>query len=167
MPRSRSRSIESRTCACISRIASDPVSSSSRSASVDFPWSICAIIAKLRMREASIEVLRFYRRDTRGADTPVRETIGQTSNHIGTAPALGLSRAAKRDQLGWAKPLAWSIVINMLDHDPVRMQGVQRLIERRHATREHDTLPSRTDQDRHREKLPSNRTFVVPCLRGQ
>src|SRR5712692_2462298 len=49
IPRSRSRSIESSTCALISRWESAPVSSSSRSASVDFPWSMCAIMQKLRM----------------------------------------------------------------------------------------------------------------------
>src|SRR5258708_15767642 len=43
-----------RTCACISRMVSDPVSSSRRSASVDLPWSICAMIAKLRRKAASI-----------------------------------------------------------------------------------------------------------------
>jgi hypothetical protein len=47
MPRSRSRSMESSTWACISRAVSDPVSSSRRSASVDLPWSICAMIAKV------------------------------------------------------------------------------------------------------------------------
>src|SRR5438477_53041 len=39
MPRSRSRSIESSTCSCISRCVSAPVISSKRSASVDLPWS--------------------------------------------------------------------------------------------------------------------------------
>src|SRR5579875_3510607 len=49
MPRSRSRSMASSTCACISRAVSAPVISSRRSESVDLPWSICAMIAKLRM----------------------------------------------------------------------------------------------------------------------
>src|SRR5271166_3556436 len=49
MPRSRSMSIESSTCSTISRSAIVPVSWMSRSASVDLPWSICAIMAKLRM----------------------------------------------------------------------------------------------------------------------
>src|SRR5258708_6193353 len=35
-------------------MVSDPVSSSRRSASVDLPWSICAMIAKLRRKAASI-----------------------------------------------------------------------------------------------------------------
>ena len=49
MPRSRSRSSVSSTCAFISRFWSMPVASISRSARVDFPWSICATIQKLRM----------------------------------------------------------------------------------------------------------------------
>src|SRR5260370_42240495 len=55
----------------------------------------------------------------------------------------------------------------MLDQHIVTMQGIQPLIERRHATREHDALPSRTGQDWHREKLPRHRTVVMPSLRGQ
>src|SRR5262245_43796314 len=49
MPRSRSRSMESRSCARISRLSTAPVISSIRSASVDLPWSMCAMIEKLRM----------------------------------------------------------------------------------------------------------------------
>ena len=45
---------ESSTCACISRAVSEPVSSSNRSASVDLPWSMWAMIAKLRRKAASI-----------------------------------------------------------------------------------------------------------------
>src|SRR6185437_13437950 len=54
MPRSRSRSIESKTCAVISRWDSAPVSSSNRSARVDLPWSMCAMMQKLRMSCGSI-----------------------------------------------------------------------------------------------------------------
>src|SRR5262245_55153821 len=53
MPRSRSRSIESSNCAFMSRLSTAPVSSSMRSASVDLPWSMCAMIAKLRMRRGA------------------------------------------------------------------------------------------------------------------
>src|SRR5262245_59146031 len=49
MPRSRSMSMESSTCSTISRSARPPVDWINRSASVDLPWSICAMIAKLRM----------------------------------------------------------------------------------------------------------------------
>src|SRR6185369_8736203 len=53
MPRSRSSSMSSRNCADISRAETAPVRSRSRSASVDFPWSMCAMIEKLRMRSVS------------------------------------------------------------------------------------------------------------------
>src|SRR5712691_2131387 len=49
MPRSRSISMESSTCSTISRSARPPVDWISRSASVDLPWSIWAMIAKLRI----------------------------------------------------------------------------------------------------------------------
>ena len=54
IPRSRSRSIESSTCAVISRWLNAPVSSSKRSASVDLPWSMCAMMQKFRMYCGSI-----------------------------------------------------------------------------------------------------------------
>src|SRR5436309_12853333 len=50
MPRSRSRSMESSTCARMSRDSTVCVISRMRSASVDFPWSMWAMIEKLRMR---------------------------------------------------------------------------------------------------------------------
>ena len=49
IPRSRSRSIESSTCARIARGSTVFVISRMRSASVDFPWSMWAMIEKLRM----------------------------------------------------------------------------------------------------------------------
>src|SRR4051812_32581263 len=56
MPRSRSMSIESRYCARMSRADTAPVSSSTRSDRVDLPWSMWAMIEKLRMRERSMGV---------------------------------------------------------------------------------------------------------------
>src|SRR4051794_9914809 len=53
IPRSRSRSIESSTCARMSRDSTVCVISRMRSASVDFPWSMWAMIEKLRMRDWS------------------------------------------------------------------------------------------------------------------
>src|SRR3954470_14554458 len=50
MPFSRSRSIESRTWLVIWRASIVWVSSSNRSASVDLPWSMWAMIEKLRRR---------------------------------------------------------------------------------------------------------------------
>src|ERR1043166_2611211 len=56
IPRSRSRSILSRNCACISRAVMAPVASRMRSASVDLPWSMCAMIEKFR--RSSLATLR-------------------------------------------------------------------------------------------------------------
>src|SRR4051794_33867923 len=50
IPRSRSRSIESSSCSRMSREATVWVISRMRSARVDFPWSMWAMIEKLRMR---------------------------------------------------------------------------------------------------------------------
>src|SRR5471030_1442959 len=49
MPRSRSRSIESSTCASISRSDKPPHNWMMRSARVDLPWSMWAMMEKLRM----------------------------------------------------------------------------------------------------------------------
>src|SRR5260370_25690077 len=54
MPRSRSRSMESRSCSFISGWVSAPVISSKRSASVDVPWSMCGMMQKFRMNFGSI-----------------------------------------------------------------------------------------------------------------
>ena len=54
MPRSRSRSMESRYCARMSRASTALVSSKMRSDKVDLPWSMCAMIEKLRMRDCSM-----------------------------------------------------------------------------------------------------------------
>src|SRR6185369_439120 len=54
MPRSRSRSMESSTCASISRDVRPPVRSMMRSASVDLPWSMWAMMEKLRMWSMSL-----------------------------------------------------------------------------------------------------------------
>ena len=55
MPRSRSMSIRSRYCARAARSSTTPVSWSIRSASVDLPWSMCAMMQKLRMIDGSVE----------------------------------------------------------------------------------------------------------------
>src|SRR5438067_6228663 len=60
MPRSRSISIVSSTCSRISRASSPPQVWISRSASVDLPWSICAMIAKLRIWLSGV-VMTFQR----------------------------------------------------------------------------------------------------------
>jgi hypothetical protein len=52
MPRSRSMSIESNSCASMSLVATVFVITSSVSAKVDLPWSMCAMMLKLRIISA-------------------------------------------------------------------------------------------------------------------
>ena len=54
IPRSRSRSIESSNWSCLSRSAIVPVLSSKRSDRVVLPWSMCAMMQKLRVRSMDI-----------------------------------------------------------------------------------------------------------------
>src|SRR6185503_1985563 len=54
IPRSRSRSMESSSWARMARGSTVCVISRMRSASVDFPWSMWAMIEKLRMRDWSV-----------------------------------------------------------------------------------------------------------------
>ena len=56
MPRSRSMSMRSRYWARICRWSTTPVSWSIRSASVDLPWSMCAMMQKLRIRAGSVRL---------------------------------------------------------------------------------------------------------------
>src|SRR5436190_16679954 len=78
MPFSRSRSIESRTWLVIWRASIVCVSSSNRSASVDLPWSIWAMIEKLRRRSWGMVTGRQcspcrVRRDSRGGGGQERD----------------------------------------------------------------------------------------------
>src|SRR5215510_8196696 len=55
MPRSRSMSIRSRYWSRISRASTTSVSCSIRSASVDLPWSMCAMMQKFLMLPGDVE----------------------------------------------------------------------------------------------------------------
>src|SRR5689334_19882462 len=57
MPRSRSMSMRSRYCARMARASTTPVSCSMRSASVDLPWSMWAMMQKFRIRAGGVNVL--------------------------------------------------------------------------------------------------------------
>src|ERR1700728_3382483 len=54
MPRSRSIGLLSSTCSVISRASRPPQSWMKRSARVDLPWSMCAVMQKLRMCDCFI-----------------------------------------------------------------------------------------------------------------
>src|SRR5438270_10912974 len=83
MPRSRSRSIESSTCSRIWRGSTVCVSSRMRSASVDLPWSMWAMIEKLRMRRwfmecrTRLEVVDDLRETLEEARRPGALALGQ------------------------------------------------------------------------------------------
>src|SRR3954447_26615792 len=103
MPRSRSSSIESSTWARIERGSTVWVSSRMRSASVDLPWSMWAMIEKLRMRlwAAMGWPLRIWRAAGRPAP---RSAAGARAGQDGLG---GLGRAGEhtadadgRDRLG-------------------------------------------------------------------
>src|SRR4051794_26902709 len=70
MPRSRSISILSRYCARMCRESTSPVRSSIRSANVDLPWSMWAMMQKFRMRDGSVDT--HHGRMTGPAATGVR-----------------------------------------------------------------------------------------------
>ncbi len=55
MPRSRSMSMRSRYWAFMSRSLTMPVMPSIRSARVDLPWSMWAMMQKLRIHSGSVE----------------------------------------------------------------------------------------------------------------
>src|SRR3954453_3058768 len=105
MPRSRSRSIESSSCARMERGSTVCVSSRMRSASVDFPWSMWAMIEKFRMCcwSAMFVVSRL-----RGTANPARDELhdlarlrdahGQHAERVDRG--AGEQAAADRDQLG-------------------------------------------------------------------
>src|SRR5690625_3691517 len=57
MPRSRSMSMRSRYWARMSRSSTTPVSCSMRSASVDLPWSMCAMMQKFLILAGSVNVV--------------------------------------------------------------------------------------------------------------
>ena len=80
MPFSRSRSIESRTWLVIWRPSTVWVSSSSRSASVDLPWSMCAMIEKFRRRSWGIAT-RAQSSPTRPRPVRTRRPAPPTSPH--------------------------------------------------------------------------------------
>src|SRR5438270_13151855 len=82
MPRSRSRSSWSSTCSTMSRGATVPVYSRSRSESVVFPWSTCAITEIARVRWVGVDTDRVYRLGSQdphelAAEAPVFDRVGR------------------------------------------------------------------------------------------
>src|SRR5450631_222249 len=106
IPRSRSRSMLSMNCALRSRSVSEPVASSSRSASVDLPWSMWAMIEKLRIRRVGVSIWGRGRRRSLAAGRDVQCELSREvvpfffQDHVDPLPdVLGDWNARLRVQL--------------------------------------------------------------------
>src|SRR5215218_899596 len=109
MPRSRSRSIESSSCSRIWRGSTVWVISRMRSASVDFPWSMWAMIEKLRMwawsaiyAATTIEGRSARRPGPRGHLRRERDAVAPSALHrveraVGAREQRGVGLAIARD----------------------------------------------------------------------
>src|SRR5215207_2101058 len=100
MPRSRSRSIESSTCARIARGSTVFVISRMRSASVDLPWSMWAMIEKLRMCAWSTTCLQGRApaaRAGRASAAPARQPRG---DRVADLLRLGHAHREHREAIG-------------------------------------------------------------------
>src|SRR5215212_7267733 len=92
IPRSRSRSIESRTCGRWPR-STAPVSSRKRSARVDLPWSMCAMIEKFRVRSMRpMSMASALSADPDGAQSLVAVRVELHADHpaVAEGPELGV-----------------------------------------------------------------------------
>src|SRR5262249_47348908 len=107
MPRSRSISMESSTCSTISRWARPPVVWISRSASVDLPWSIWAMMAKLRMLSMAAFMARGLAFELEGGKHARPDGCGppatKTGGSLRRQLVLGEERL-ERDRLAGACP---------------------------------------------------------------
>src|SRR5580658_6833050 len=126
IPRSRSSSMESSTCACISRSARPPHSWMKRSARVDLPWSTCAMMEKLRicrmllLRSAaccrtlqSVRRRRGLYREDRGLPNAVRRLVAAGLRRLLQQPpkfrgveAVAADDRAVQQQHGYVEPVA-------------------------------------------------------------
>ncbi len=103
MPRSRSRSMESRYCSRMSRASTAPVSSRMRSESVVLPWSMWLMIDRLRMEWREIMGVRPLSYSP-GPEPGVSRPLSGGRRRLGgwPYPGGGLWRS-------WARPAAiWS-----------------------------------------------------------
>src|SRR3954452_9136744 len=129
MPRSRSSSIESSICGRCLRASTAPVTSRMRSARVDFPWSMWAMIEKLRMLDAgedkaapSMEasVTTVFDMDLPEPDrrlAPASRALWRVQGagrSLGAAVIAGIATGALSgwdDRPGWLIPLLWALVL--------------------------------------------------------
>src|SRR4051794_40769870 len=107
MPRSRSMSIRSRYCARMSRSETTPVICSIRSASVDLPWSMWAMMQKLRIAAGSVAAGSSGRR-ARGMaiqspTTSAPSPAPPPSDSPPSRPWRAARRSARREAAGAAR----------------------------------------------------------------
>src|SRR5258708_33535476 len=100
MPRSRSRSMVSSTCSIISRCESAPVTSSRRSARVDLPWSMCAMIEKFRMNLGSMRYDDWKLSLSHMSYSNIRFEAGQDGVALVTVSRPEKLNALNRDTVG-------------------------------------------------------------------
>src|SRR3954470_14536233 len=104
MPRSRSMSMRSRYWARMSRSLTTPVMPSIRSARVDLPWSMCAMMQKLRIFAGSVDAgsRDFRARGDMTGHSPMRAAAAcddDDSSSRGRAPTrLRLGGSLRRRQ---------------------------------------------------------------------
>src|SRR4051794_943741 len=117
IPRSRSRSMLSMNCALRSRSVSASVASSNRSASVDLPWSMWAMMEKLRMRRVGVDIGAGGRRRWLAAERDVQCELSRKvvpfffQDHVDPLPdVLGDRNARLRVQLLQLLVLLWGDV---------------------------------------------------------
>src|SRR6476619_236003 len=89
MPRSRSMSIRSRYCALIARSSTTPVSWSIRSASVDLPWSMWAMMQKFRTTSGGVD-------PGAGPVGPAPDRVGGTVDVLTGRSGFGAARPRRR-----------------------------------------------------------------------
>ena len=106
MPRSRSRSMLSNTWSRILRASIVLVTSRKRSASVDLPWSICAIIEKLRIcitrtiYHNTLDTTAANAVVVAGGTADVKNNIGpSTTNNLATSDTFYVAKAQGNYQL--------------------------------------------------------------------
>src|SRR5512133_3048410 len=111
-PFSRSRSIVSSICSDMSRSEIVPVSCSRRSASVDLPWSIWAIMQKLRIWSV---ILAFRRLSLRFCEI-----------FTGKALYAGVKSLAQYHVSGWKYNRNYFTTKGTKDHEGFKYVGAQR-----------------------------------------
>ncbi len=90
-----------RARACMSRFSTVPVRSSSWSASVDLPWSMCAIIAKFRMRSGPCTAISRGLPASSGADVVAADARAAQPQRLQGRGSAGRPDVLAAPQRSW------------------------------------------------------------------